>query len=419
MISLHTDYEIHEKQRINQSRIPAQPERSCKDPEVRFRIPRDNGARGVLERRQALLDHGKKIHWISKNEYPVSAVQGNIENYIGNVSVPLGIAGPLLIKGDHAQGQFMVPMATSEGTLVASYSRGMAIIRESGGCFAKIHEEGMQRAPVFRFKNLKATALFSTWIREVFPQLKEVAGKTTSHGCLTEIDIYEFGRLVVLRLVFHTQDAAGQNMVNLASYEICRFISKACPHWNEIDTFHLASGFCSDKKYSSMNILKTRGKKVTAEAMIPEELIKKTLRSTPEKIRSLYLDGTLTNIYAGCAGNGLHSANGIAAIFTACGQDIANIAESHGGFLDVRLEGKDLYLSVTLPSLIVGTVGGGTGLPAQSECLDIMECKGSGKSGKFAEIIAGAALAGELSLMGAITSMEWVQAHETMGRNRE
>jgi hydroxymethylglutaryl-CoA reductase (NADPH) len=249
--------------------------------------------------------------------------------------------------------------------------------------------------------------------------MKEAASKTTSHGKLNDIDIYNLGRTVYVRFGFFTADAAGMNMVNLASYAICKKIQSTYPYWNAVESFHLASKFCSDKKYSQINVLKGRGKKVTAEVEINKEVLENVLRTTPERINSSFIDGTLSGMYCGATSNGFHAANGLTALFIACGQDVANIAECHADIWDIRLTDDGVYFAITLPSLIVGTVGGGTNLPTQKECLNILGCKGTDKSLKFAEIVASVVLAGEISLVGAITSEEWVTAHEKYGRNKE
>lgn len=382
------------------------------------RVSRGNEEKDVLARQLFVEEMGTGIDWIKKDPYPADVVRNNIENYIGTAKVPIGLAGPLLIHGDHARGEFYVPLATTEGSLVASYNRGMRVIRESGGCRAKIFEDHMQRAPVFRFTSLEEAERFTRWLGDNREVMHAAVGKTTSHGRLTDVDVFNLGRNVYVRFGFHTGDAAGQNMVNLATSQICRDIRDAYPGWDAVESFNLASKFCSDKKYSQVNVLKSRGKKVTAEVEIPDAVLQERLRTTAEVIHDNYLSGTLSAIYGGCISNGFHAANGIAALFIACGNDPANVAESHVDLLDVRPTGGGLYFGVTLPSLIVGTVGGGTNLPTQRECLGILGCKGSGNAGKFAEIVAGVVLAGEISLVGAITSDEWVGAHEALGRNR-
>ncbi len=372
----------------------------------------------VLERQRYLEEKGLSIEWLKRDSYPGGSVKGNIENYLGTARVPVGLAGPLLIEGAHARGSFDIPLATTEGSLVASYNRGMRVIRESGGCRAAVFSDHMQRAPMFRFDSLEGARRFTDWLRENRSALEASASKTTKHGRLTDIDTYNLGRNVYVRFGFHTGDAAGQNMVNAATYQVCLDIRESYPGADEIESFNLSSKFCTDKKYSRVNVLKSRGKKVTAEVDIPAAVLEDRLRTSPDIVCEHMLNGNLSAIYAGCVSNGFHAANGLAALFIACGNDPANVAESHADLLDVRASAAGLYVAATLPSLIVGTVGGGTGLPTQSECLGILGCRGAGNALKFAEICTGVVLAGEISLIGAIASEEWAGAHEALGRNR-
>ncbi|MDG6221123.1 MAG: hydroxymethylglutaryl-CoA reductase, partial [Candidatus Thermoplasmatota archaeon] len=233
---------------------------------------------------------------------------------------------------------------------------------------------------------------------------------------LSKIEKFPLGRKLYLRFSFLTADAAGQNMANKAAYVLRQYILKEYP--GKIESSWLESNFATDKKHSHVNVLSTRGKKVTAEVMIPRKVMVEIMRATPEQFMELARAGFLGSFYSGCNSNGLHAANGLAALFVACGQDAANIAESSTSLIDVSPTKDGLYVALTLPALIVGTVGGGTGLPTQSECLRIMGCKGQGNARKFAEICAATALAGELSLAGAIISEEWTEAHEKMGKNR-
>jgi hydroxymethylglutaryl-CoA reductase (NADPH) len=387
-------------------------------PDRERQVSRGSGDKEVLDRQLFVEEMGADIDWIKRELYPAETVKGNIENYIGTAKVPVGLAGPLPVHGDHARGEFYIPLATTEGSLVASYNRGMRVIRESGGCRVKIFEDHMERAPVFRFTSLAEAETFTRWLEDNREIMDAAVSRTTSHGRLTEVDIFNLGRNVYVRFGFYTGDAAGQNMVNLATSQVCRDIMGAYPGWDAVESFNLASKFCSDKKYSQINVLKSRGKKVTAEVDIPDEVLRERLRTSSGTVLDNFLSGTLSALYAGCVSNGFHAANGIAALFIACGNDPANVAESHVDILDLRPTEGGLYFGVTLPSLIVGTVGGGTNLPTQSECLNILGCKGDGNGPKFAEIVTAVVLAGEISLVGAITSDEWVGAHEKLGRNR-
>ncbi len=380
-------------------------------------IPRGEDAEGLQNRHKFLDDSGLECPAVRKDAYPIEAVKGNVENYIGVAKVPIGLAGPLLVHGEHAEGEFFVPMATTEGALVASYNRGMKIIRECGGCKVRIFEDGMQRAPMFAFATLEESSKFSKWIAEHKAELDNAASITSGRVSLKTIDVYNLGRSVYLRFTFGTGDAAGQNMCSKASFAICKYIEKMYP--GKIDRYWLEANFATDKKHSHVNVLRARGKKVTAEIEIPRKILEEELRTTPERLATLASDGMLGSFYSGANSNGLHAANALAAIFIACGQDAANVAESSTSIIDFRTTKEGIYIGITLPSLIVGTVGGGTGLPTQKECLTMLGCKGTGGARKFAEIVAGTVLAGEISLACAVATEEWAEAHEKMGRKRE
>lgn len=206
-------------------------------------LPRGYEEKDILERQGFVEEMGISIDWIKRDLYPADMVKGNIENYIGVAKIPIGLAGPLLINGDHARGEFYIPLATTEGSLVASYNRGMRVIRESGGCRVKIFEDHMQRAPVFRFTSLEAAERFTRWLEDNRDIMERAVGKTTSHGKLTDVDIFNLARNVYVRFGFHTADAAGQNMVNLATHQICRDIKESYPDWDTVESFNLASKF--------------------------------------------------------------------------------------------------------------------------------------------------------------------------------
>ncbi|WP_034280618.1 hydroxymethylglutaryl-CoA reductase [Alkanindiges illinoisensis] len=346
------------------------------------------------------------------------ALPGNIEGFSGIVQVPMGFAGPLLVHGEYAQGEFYVPMATTEGTLVASYSRGMSLTRAAGGITTTVIDDAMQRAPVFVFKDARAARDFGQWVDAHFAEIKAASETTTSSGKLRDIEQYAASKMRWLRFNMTTGDAAGQNMVSKATHAACQWILAQQPPG--LEHFTLAANFDTDKKHSAVNNLHSRGKRVVAEITIPAELFQPIMHCTAEDL--MYQRG-LSNLGAfmcGSVSNGAHFANGVAAVFLACGQDIANVAESSAGFVYTELKDNgDYYMSVTIPSLIVATYGGGTGLPTQRECLQAMDCYGAGKAYKLAEIIAATVLCGELSLASAIVSNEWVSSHDAYGRNRK
>jgi hydroxymethylglutaryl-CoA reductase (NADPH) len=341
---------------------------------------------------------------------------GNCENFTGVAQVPLGLAGPLQVHGEHARGEFLIPLATSEGTLVASYNRGIQALNRSGGVRCTVLADAMQRAPVFVFDDARGARAFAAWVDEHRSAIAAAAEATSRVARLRHIETYLSNHMVFLRFNFGTGDAAGQNMVTLATAAACKWMLS---QFGGVRRFFLESNLATDKKPSHVNLLCTRGKRVTAEAVVPRSVLEGFLRARPEALMQHHLAANVGAMLAGANNNGLHAANAVAALFIATGQDVANVAESSAGvvYCEVRPEG-DLYFSITLPSLIVATHGGGTGLPTQRECLEVMGCHGAGKVRKLAEITAGLVLAGELSLAAAIAAEEWVSSHERLGRHR-
>jgi hydroxymethylglutaryl-CoA reductase (NADPH) len=372
----------------------------------------------IIRQRQRFVEEytGVKLQHIDKFSFDPAVTKGNIENFTGVAQVPIGFAGPLRVNGEHAQGEFIVPLATAEGTLVASYNRGMKVLNLSGGVTCTVVGDSMQRAPVFVFDNARDGREFVAWVDENLDTIREEAEATSSVAKLVYIDRYLSNKLVFLRFNYTTGDAAGQNMVGRATFAACSWILE---NHDKIRHFYLESNFATDKKASQINIMRTRGKRVTAEATIPRDVLIQHMRVDPE---TLAYHANIANVGAflsGANNNGCHSPNGITAMFIATGQDVANVAESSAGvvYTEVTQTG-DLYISITIPSLIVATFGGGTALATQRECLELLGCYGKGKVQKLAEIIAGVVLAGEISLAAAISSLDWVSSHEQYGRNR-
>ena len=341
---------------------------------------------------------------------------GNIENFIGVAQVPMGLMGPLLVDGEHAQGEFYVPMATSEGTLVASYNRGASLLREAGGAKVTVVDDAMQRAPVFIFEDARQARHFGVWVNENFERIAEQAESTTSSGKLRDIQQFAAARMRYLRFNYTTGDAAGQNMVGKATFVACEWIKANYPG---IDRYMLSGAMDTDKKHSQLNTLHTRGKRVIAEVTIPSALLERVMGVTGDALFKARAINQVGGLLAGSINTGAHSANGITATFIATGQDVANVAESSSAVVYADLnENGDYYFSITIPSLIVATFGGGTGLPTQQECLKMLGCDGAGKVKKLAEIIGATVLAGELSLMSAVLAGDWVTSHDALGRNR-
>lgn len=341
---------------------------------------------------------------------------GNIENFIGVAQVPMGLVGPLRVNGEHASGDFYVPMATSEGTLIASYNRGAQLLRESGGATVTVVDDAMQRAPVFIFDDARQAREFGVWVEQNFEQIAEQAESTTKSGKLRNIQQFAAARMRYLRFNFTTGDAAGQNMVGKATFVACEWIVANYPG---IKRYMLSGAMDTDKKHSQLNTLYSRGKRVIAEVTIPSGLLEKTMNVSPQALYKARSINQVGSFMAGSHNTGAHSANGITAAFIATGQDVANVAESSAAVVYADLDEQgDYYLSITIPSLIVATHGGGTGLPTQQECLKMLGCDGAGKVYKLAEIIGATVLAGEVSLMSAVLAGDWVTSHDALGRNR-
>ena len=388
---------------------------------VTTKIPRDPDddytSLAAERRREFLFERtGASLRHAAACSFDPSLLPGNVEQFIGVAQVPMGVAGPLLVDGEHARGEFYVPLATTEGALVASYNRGMKLLREAGGVKATVIDDAMQRAPAFVFEDARGAREFGVWLTEHFDDVKRAAESTTRVGRLRDIERYPASRIMFTRFNYTTGDAAGQNMTTRATAAACAWIVQNYPG---IAQFYLESNLATDKKSSHINVLRTRGKRVVAEATIPAELIERSMHSTTDAMLRRRQIGYLGGFMSGVNNNGFHSANAIAALFIATGQDVANVAESSAALsFSEALPNGDYYVSITLPSLIVATYGGGTALPTQRECLEMLGCYGEGKVRKFAEIVGATVLSGEVSLGWAILADQWVVAHERLGRNR-
>jgi len=385
------------------------------------RLPRDEAddySSEIIQKRRTFIEQrtGVKLQHLLHHSFDPHVTKGNCENFVGVAQVPIGFAGPLRVRGELADGDFLIPLATSEGTLVASYNRGMKILNLCGGVMVTVVADAMQRAPVFVFRNARAARDFMNWVLANLESIRAAAEATSNVAKLQYIDPYMANNFVYLRFNFSTGDAAGQNMVGRATLGACDWILQ---HRKDIESSYLESNFATDKKASHVNLMHTRGKRVTAEATITRDVLVRHLRVMPEKLAHHYGVANVGAFFSGSTSNALQSANGITAMFIATGQDVANVAESSAGILYAELTATgDLYVSLTIPSLIVATHGGGTALATQRECLEILGCFGKGKVNRLAEIIAGVALAGEISLGAAISSSDWVASHERLGRHR-
>ena len=345
-------------------------------------------------------------------------VKRNCENMIGTVQVPVGVAGPLLVQGEYAQGEYYLPLATTEGALVASVNRGCSAITEAGGAQVRILHDGMTRAPVFAAESVVHAKQVADWVGEHYDDLRVAAESTTSHGKLTDIVTFITGTSVFVRLEFDTKDAMGMNMVTIASAKVADLIAQS----TGARLVALSGNMCTDKKPAAINGIMGRGRSVVAGVALSRELISRIFKTDAGNLFEVnYRKNLVGSARAGSMGFNAHAANVVAAMFIACGQDAAHAIDGSTCITTVDLTESGVYVAVTLPSLPVGTVGGGTGVETQQECLRILGVAGSGNPAgtnarKLAEIIGAGVLAGELSLLGALAAQHLARAHQQLGR---
>ncbi len=350
------------------------------------------------------------------------ATKRNIENMIGVAQLPMGIAGPLKVNGELAKGEFYIPLATTEGALVASINRGCKAISLSGGANVRVIDDKMTRAALFKVDSIEDAVGFRDWVIENFDKIVEKTKETSRHLRIREIRPWIVGKNVFLRFEGETGDAMGMNMITIAVEHACSWIEENYPNAK----FVSASGnMCIDKKSSALNSLTGRGKTVVADIVLPREVVKSILKTEPEKmVEVAYRKNLVGSALAGSYGFNAHFANVIAAVYIATGQDAAHVVEGSQGFSLMEMQGDELHASVMIPALQVGTVGGGTGLGTQREALEILGVAGGGNppgtnAKKLAEIIGAAVLAGELSLIGALAARHLGKAHQELGRGKK
>ncbi len=381
--------------------------------QTNFTKPPSGYSPDATERRKQWVEEHTSVA-LDGNELPSTEdLQGIIEYHAGYVPVPMAVVGPLLIDGSYAQGRFIVPVCTVEGALAISMCRGMLATASCGGIRTKHIRQQLSRSPVFIVKDIHKISEFLAWIDRHHEEIKEVAESTTRYGKLLRIEPHVIHKWIILDMIFDTGNAAGQNMVTLASDHAGRFISAKTGA-----PFILESGFNSDKKPSWKNLLKGRGHYVISEVVLEKQVLKRLLHTTAEDMNQLQ-DISLSVKHAiGTIGAYLNIANALTGIYMATGQDVACSAENSVGHLQVKPQNGDLHVSLTLPSLTVGTVGGGTRLPVQKKNLDMLDCYGADEfsARKLAEIIAASTLALEISLLSSIVSNTFTSAHIRYGR---
>jgi len=381
-------------------------------------VPRMKGqgyAAGQVARRRAWVEAktGAALGHVGAHSIPSEEMRGNVENPVGAAQVPLGVAGPLVVEGLHARGSFYVPLATTEGALVRSYERGMAALARAGGATARVYLDENRVSPVFSFDDVADAYDFALGLQEEFDSIRAEAEATTRHGRLLRLECQPVGRDCIVNFCYHTADAHGMNMIVKATEAACRWILAR----SRARRFYVFSGYSSEKRAAGVLLAGGKGKKVVAGALLPAQVLKSYLHTTPERLCDVWHQTVLGHVQANAVGYNGHYANGLAAVFIACGQDVACVAESAVGVTRFECTGDgDLYASVTLPNLIVGTVGGGTSLPSQRGCLDLLGLSGPGSANALAEVCAALALGGELSIVGALVAGHFAGAHQKLAR---
>ncbi|HEY3359566.1 MAG TPA: phosphotransferase [Polyangia bacterium] len=344
----------------------------------------------------------------------------NTENLIGAVEVPVGIAGPLRFKGEQVQGLCYAPVATTEGALIASITRGALAITRAGGVTTRVLGQRMMRAPLFELSSLHGAARFAAWLRDHQEHLRRQVGLVSRHATLVSADPVLIGRCVHVCFRYETGDAAGQNMATACTWQACTWLMQELRLDGEIKIvrFVVEGNTSGDKKIAYSSIIMGRGVRVVAEAWLSREVLKRWLDVTPEDLIFLNSSATIGAIHSGTVTYNINVANLIAGLYAATGQDIACVHESSVAILDLRPLDDGVCATMVLPCLVVGTVGGGTQLPAQHALLEMMDCAGQGKVARLAEITAGFALALDLSTACAVVSGQFAHAHDRLGRNR-
>lgn len=389
-------------------------------------LPRDLSAEEASDIRREAIEAltQTELHHIAHHSLDVvRASKRHCENFIGVAQIPMGVVGPLSVRGLHAEGDFYVPLATTEAALVASTNRGCTAIREAGGAVVRVEDVGMTRAPVFRTSGIEQTQRFLAWIKDHFDDLKAVTEKTSHHLRLLDVRTFAFGTTVFLRFRFDAGDAMGMNMATIACD---RAVSDLIEPATGVPCIGLSGNYCVDKKAAEINFQEGRGKRIYAEIVLGPQVLHDVLKTNAKALVEVqYRKNLLGSIAAGSKGYNAHFANVLAAFFIATGQDPAHVVEGSLGVTCIEPRGEDsVFASVFLPDVPIGAIGGGTGLQTQSEALAILGVSPDpDRPGvaaiRLAEILGAAVLAGELSLMAAFTSQDLARAHEKLGRGVE
>ncbi len=384
------------------------------DREKLFKQIRKNYDANSLNQKADYLSNktGVTLKHIRGCTYDSNYFKGNIENPIGIIQIPLGIVGPIVVKGKHADGEFMVPMATTEGALLLTYDLGGRLLSFAEPIYAEVLSKVVHITPMFPIKNGE-DKLIEDFVNKNMYRIKVIAESESSHTKLLGIDLIRTYRNLLLRCKYDTGDAQGLNMINHATFNICKFIRENL----NVSFFH-RSHYSGVKHHSLLNETEGYGRRVLARGLISSKALA-MLKVDAFKMKDFFDRCIECGTSAGITSVNVHAANAIAAIFMACGQDVADISSSHVCSTKVSIvDNKSLAIEVILKNLLIATVGGGTGLGTQYECLNIMGCVGGGQSDKFAEIIAATVLAGEFPTAAAVINESYVDIHNKYGRNK-
>jgi hydroxymethylglutaryl-CoA reductase (NADPH) len=382
------------------------------------RIPRsrdDDCAPAIVAERLRIAASaaGRELAHVAGQRVELGEARGNVENLIGFAQVPLGIAGPLAVDTAAGRRELYVPMATNEGALVAAYSRGMGLLSRCG-VRSRVVSEGLTQCPMLLYADVEAAQRGAAMVRELCGEFERITSASSRHGRLIGLATRLIGNRLIVELTFHTGDAIGINMAALAADRISKLL--ATKSGARARYLH---GQDVEKRANSRATIGGRGRSVVADATIARKELERCMRVAPEDLVAIQ-----AAYAAGFAQLGTHNwlvqaANGLAAVMIACGQDVAYLPECSTGYLDFQVTPSgDLYASATLPSLLVGTVGGGSQKGTAAECLALLGCLGAGHANTFAEILGATVLAGDLSLMASFCTHEFTAAHERLGRNR-
>jgi hydroxymethylglutaryl-CoA reductase (NADPH) len=383
------------------------------------RLPRsreDDFAPALVAARRALAERaaGCELPGIAGRPTAPDEARGNVEGLIGFAQVPLGLAGPLSVATSAGPREVYVPMATNEGAMVASYTRGMRLLAAGGGARSRVVREGLTQNPILVYDGLEAALTAREFVERSFARFVELVAATTRHGRLVGASARVAGNRLLVEFVFTTGDAIGINMAARASELLSLEIAESTGARERY-----VHGQDVEKRANSRALFAGRGRSVVAEVCVPRAALAELARVTPEQLVAIWASYAVGYAQLGTHNWLVQSANGLAAVLVACGQDVAYLPECSSGQLDFQLTPQgDLYASASLPNLLVGTVGGGSGKGTARECLAILGCAGAGHANTFAEILGATVLAGDLSLMASFCAGDFVAAHERLGRNR-